>query len=127
DLRRRHKAAALRSKPEGYRNLHARRVLFAHAIPRRPDQAGIQQSCHSDSRRSKAVVAGSIANFGMYSVDEVGKVINIDIQGSTFANKIASTTNNKRIITSFTADELKLTNPTSASGLKLELAFRRAN
>jgi hypothetical protein len=79
------------------------------------------------AEEAKAVVAGSIAYFGKYSVDEVGKVITIDIQGSTFANQIGSTTDNKRIITSLTADELKLTNPTSASGLKLELAFRRAD
>jgi len=79
------------------------------------------------AEEAKAVVAGSIAYFGKYSVDEVGKVITIDIQGSTFANQIGGTTDNKRIITSLTADELKLTNPTSASGLKLELAFRRAD
>src|SRR5437016_1512413 len=41
---------------------------------------------------AKAVVAGSIAYFGKYSVDEAGKVITIDIQGSTFANQIGSAT-----------------------------------
>ena len=79
------------------------------------------------AEEAKAVVAGSIAYFGKYSVDEAGKVITIDIQGSTFANQIGSATDNKRIITSLTANELKLTNPGSASGLKLELVFRRAN
>jgi lipocalin-like protein len=79
------------------------------------------------AEEAKAVVAGSIAYFGKYSVDEAGKVITIDIQGSTFANQIGSATDNKRIVTSLTANELKLTNPGSASGLKLELVFRRAN
>jgi hypothetical protein len=76
---------------------------------------------------AKAVVAGSIAYFGKYSVDDTGKVVSIDIEGSTFANQIGSTVDNKRIITSLTANELKLTNPGSASGLKLELVFKRAN
>ena len=76
---------------------------------------------------AKAVVAGSIAYFGTYSVDEANKIVSIDIRGSTFANQIGSTADNKRIITSLTANELKLTNPGSASGLKLELVFKRAN
>jgi hypothetical protein len=76
---------------------------------------------------AKAVVAGSIAYFGKYSVDEAGRVVSIDIQGSTFANQISSTLDNRRIITSLTANELKLTNAGSASGLKLELVFKRAN
>jgi hypothetical protein len=76
---------------------------------------------------AKAVVAGSIAYFGNFSVDEASKVVSIDILGSTFANQIGSTVDNKRIITSLAGNELKLTNPGSASGLKLELVFKRAN
>src|ERR1700704_3261487 len=79
------------------------------------------------AEEAKAVIAGSIAYFGKYSVDEVSKVVSIDIQGSTFANQIGSTSDNKRIITSLTANELKLTNPGSASGYKLEFVFKRAN
>ena len=73
------------------------------------------------------MVAGSIAYFGRYSVDEANKVVTVDIQGSTFANQIGSASDNKRIITSLTADELKLTNPASASGVAIELVFKRAN
>ena len=79
------------------------------------------------SQEAKAVVAGSISYFGKYLVDEGSKVVSIDIQGSTFANQIGSTVDNKRIITSLAGNELKLTNPGSASGLKLELVFKRAN
>jgi hypothetical protein len=35
---------------------------------------------------AKAVVAGSIAYFGRYWVDEASKVVTVDIQGRTFAN-----------------------------------------
>ena len=47
---------------------------------------------------AKAVVVGSIAYFGKYSVDETSKVLTVDIQGSTFANQIGNTTDNKRIV-----------------------------
>src|SRR5215813_4395566 len=76
---------------------------------------------------AKAVVAGSIAYFGRYSVDEASKFVTVDIQGSTFANQIGSANDNKRIVTSLTANELRLTNPTSASGVRIELVFKRAN
>ena len=57
----------------------------------------------------KAVVEGSLAYFGTYSVNEADKVITPKVEGSTFANMIG--TDQKRIITSLTADELKFTNP----------------
>jgi hypothetical protein len=76
---------------------------------------------------AKAVVVGSIAYFGRYSIDEAGKLLTVEIQGSTFANQIGSTSDNKRIVTSLTANDLKLTDPASASGLTIEAAFKRAN
>ena len=79
------------------------------------------------AEEAKAVVAGSISYYGKYLVEEGSKVVSIDIQGSTFANQIGSPVDNKRIITSLAGNELKLTNPGSASGLKLELVFKRAN
>jgi Lipocalin-like domain len=76
---------------------------------------------------AKAVVAGSIAYFGRYSVDEATRVLTVEILGSTFANQIGSTSDNKRVISSLTTDELKLTNPASTSGVMIELIFKRAN
>ena len=73
----------------------------------------------------KAVVQGSIAYFGTYSVNEADKVITAKIEGSTFANMIGGP-DQKRIITSLTADELKFTNPASTSGAILELLWKRA-
>jgi hypothetical protein len=69
-------------------------------------------------------VAGSIAYYGTYSINEADKVITVQIEGSTFANQIG--TDQKRIITSLTADELKFTNPASTSGATLELVWKRA-
>jgi hypothetical protein len=73
----------------------------------------------------KAVVQGSLAYFGTYSVNEADKVISVQIEGSTFANMIGRP-DVKRIITSLTADELKFTNPAPTSGGTLELVWKRA-
>jgi len=76
------------------------------------------------AEEARAVVAGSIAYYGTYSVNEVDKVITPKVEGSTFANLIGS--DQKRIITSLTADELKFTNPRTASGETLEFVWKRA-
>ena len=83
-----------------------------------PDRA------RATAEEAQAVVAGSIAYFGTYSINEADKVITVQIEGSTFANQIG--TDQKRIITSLTADELKFTNPASTSGATLELVWKRA-
>ena len=73
----------------------------------------------------KAVVEGSMAYFGTYSVNEADKVINVQIVGSTFANLVGRA-DQKRIITSLTADELTFRNSATPSGATLELAWKRA-
>ena len=74
---------------------------------------------------NKAVVQGSIAYFGTYSLNEAEKVINIRLEGSTFANLMGGG-EQKRILTTITADELKFANPSTASGATLEVAWKRA-
>jgi hypothetical protein len=59
---------------------------------------------------AKAVLAGSIAYFGRYSVDEASNVLTLDIQASTFANQVGDPAEN-RTITSLTESELKFTRP----------------
>jgi lipocalin-like protein len=73
----------------------------------------------------KALVQGSIAYFGTYLVNEADKVITAKIEGSTFPNQVGEA-DDRRIITSLTADELKFTNPASTSGRTLELVWKRA-
>ena len=84
-----------------------------------PDRA------QATAEEAKAVVAGSIAYYGTYTINEVDKVITPKVEGSTFANMIGGT-EQKRIITSLTADELKFTNPRTASGETLEIVWKRA-
>jgi hypothetical protein len=72
---------------------------------------------------AKAVVGGSIAYFGKYSVDESGKVVSIDIQGSTFcqSNWQHCRQQEKRYVSY--RKRMKLTNPGSASGLTLDASL----
>jgi hypothetical protein len=72
-----------------------------------------------------AVAAGSIAYFGTYSVNESDKVITPQVETSTFANLVGAP-NQKRIITSLTADELRFTNPRTPAGVTLEFVWKRA-
>jgi Lipocalin-like domain len=74
------------------------------------------------AEENKAVMQGLIVHFGTYSVDEDNKTITTRVEGSSFPNL----TGQKRIITSLTADELKYTNPTSATGTTAEAAWKRA-
>ena len=83
-----------------------------------PDRA------RATAEEAQAVVAGSIAYFGTYSINEVDKVLTPRVEGSTYANLIG--TDQKRIITSLTADELKFTNPRTPAGVTLEFVWKRA-
>ena len=68
---------------------------------------------------------GSVAYTGTYSVDENTKTIHLNIEACTFPNLIGAP-NQRRIITSITADEMKFTNPRTLAGLTLELVWKRA-
>jgi Lipocalin-like domain len=71
------------------------------------------------------VVQGSIAYFGTYSVNEADMVVTAKVEASTFAGMVGDP-DQKRVITLITEDELKLSNPASTTGGKLELVWRRA-
>lgn len=72
---------------------------------------------------AKAIVAGSIAYFGTYTVDEATKTIIPTVQGATFPNMVG--TDQSRIVTSMTATEMRFTNPKAPAGV-LEIVWRRA-
>jgi hypothetical protein len=73
---------------------------------------------------AKAVIAGSIAYFGKYSLDEISMVLSLDIHASTFAN-LTGNPSEKRNITSLTDSELKFTRP-FVKDVTLEAVFNRA-
>ena len=73
------------------------------------------------AEENKAIVQGSIAYFGTYSV--VGKVIVEKVEGSTWPNWIG--TEQKRPIISLTGDEMKVTVPAASLGGTGEVTFKR--
>jgi Lipocalin-like domain len=74
---------------------------------------------------AKAIVGGAISYFGTYTVDEAGKTLILRIEASSFPNQLG--VEQKRIITSLTATELKYSNPTPTTGGTIDVAFRRAD
>lgn len=72
---------------------------------------------------AKAIVAGSVAYFGTYTVDEGTKTIIPAVEGATFPNMVG--TDQARIVTSITAGEMRFTNPKAPAGV-LEIVWRRA-
>lgn len=71
------------------------------------------------------VVRTAIAYYGAYSISETEKTLMVRINGSTFANLIGGP-EQKRIITSLTAEELKFTNPRTPAGVTLQTVWERA-
>ena len=72
---------------------------------------------------NKSVVQGSIAYFGIYTVNEADHTINFHIERCTFPNWDG--TDQKRSVT-ITGDEMKYTNTAASGGGKAELVFKRA-
>lgn len=72
---------------------------------------------------AKALVDGTIAYSGTYTVDEASKTITLRLEVTTFPNQ---SLNQKRTITSLTANELKFTNPTTTTGARIEATMKRA-
>ena len=70
-----------------------------------------------------AAVRGTTANFGTWTVDEASKTITVRVAGGLFPNQTGMDT--KRIVVSVTADELKITNPLTASGMRSESVWKR--
>jgi Lipocalin-like domain len=75
---------------------------------------------------NKAVVAGSFAYFGTYTVNEAERTFTVHYEGTTFPNFDAIDA--KRTITTLTADELKYENSvaTIGPGVVVEAVWKRA-
>jgi hypothetical protein len=71
----------------------------------------------------KAAVQGTIAYHGTYTVDEATKTVSHRVQGSSMSS--LNGTDQKRVIVSLTADELKYVNPATSFGGKAEATWKR--
>jgi hypothetical protein len=72
---------------------------------------------------NKAIVQGSITYFGTYSVNDADGVLTLHIERSSFPNW--NGTDQKRVISSLSGEEMKYTNPSASVGGTAELAWRR--
>ena len=72
-----------------------------------------------------AIASGVVAYTGTYTLDESTKTAHVNIEASTFPNLVGAP-NQRRIVSSITDEELKLTNPRTPAGVTLELVFKRA-
>ncbi|HZE55324.1 MAG TPA: lipocalin-like domain-containing protein [Bradyrhizobium sp.] len=72
---------------------------------------------------NKAVVQGSIAYWGTYSIDEATHVLTVNIEGSSFPNFTDGT---QTRILSFDGDEVTYFNPTPSMGGSAKVTYRRA-
>ena len=69
--------------------------------------------------------SGVVAYTGTYRVDESTKTAHLNIETSSVPNFVGAP-DQRRIVTSITDEELKLTNPRTPAGVTLELVFKRA-
>jgi hypothetical protein len=70
-----------------------------------------------------SLIVESIAYYGTYTVNEAEKVAILHIAASTFPNQVG--TDQKRTITSLTADELKYSTPAAMSGVQVHQVWKR--
>jgi len=98
----------------------------AYILFSRPDLPKIASNNPSTPtpEEAKGIVDGSIAYYGTYTVDEGSKVITVKVDASTFANQVG--VEQKRTVSSISADELKMVNTTVLSGGQISYAFKRA-
>jgi hypothetical protein len=74
------------------------------------------------AEENKAVLAGRVATFGTYTVDETNKTLLTRVEGSIYPNNVGI--EQKRVIISLTTEELKYSNPVTSFGAKAHGAAR---
>ena len=99
-----------------------------HFITTRTDAPKYASSdpARPSSDEAMAIASGSIAYTGTYTVDEGTKTIHANIDTSTFPNLVGAP-NQRRIVTSITANEMRFTNPRTPAGVTLDFVWKRAN
>lgn len=89
-----------------------------------PKYAGKDPSRPSPEE-AMATASKSIAYTGTYTVEEATKTIHLNIETSTFPNLVGAP-NQRRIVTSIGAEEMKFMNPRNPAGVTLEFVWKRA-
>ena len=102
----------------------ARRALSIIIVNPDTPKFKVDNRLKGTPEENAAAVHGTTANFGTWMVDEASKTITVRNVGGMFPNSAGS--DSKHIVVSVTADELKLTNPATAAGLRSDNVWKRA-
>lgn len=92
-------------------------ILVRSDLPRFANRAA------ASAEQAKAVVAGSLAMFGTWRVDENASTVIVHFEACTFASFTG--TEGRRIATFLSADELKFSNAGRVGGARGESIWRR--
>jgi hypothetical protein len=91
--------------------------------PARPKFKGASR-LDGTPEENKAAIAGTVAAFGTWSLDEATNTLVTSIEGSLFPN---DESRDQRRIIALAGDELKMVKPSPGSGGRAEIVFKRAN
>jgi hypothetical protein len=75
------------------------------------------------AQENQAVVSGLVTHFGTYSVNEADKILTSHIEASSFPNNDGI--DQRRVIVSLTADELRYGVPVTVTATKAEVLWKR--
>jgi hypothetical protein len=90
--------------------------------PARPKFGG-KSRLDGTPEENKSAIAGTVASFGTWSVDEATNTLVTSIEGNLFPNDEGR---DQRRIIALEGDQLKMVNPSPGSGGRAEIVFRRA-
>jgi hypothetical protein len=119
-----HKLKQFGANPKGINVFDANGRFFVMIASADNSQIATRDSAKANSEEIGGLIAESIAYYGTYLVDEADQVVILHLDASTFPNQIG--TDQKRIITSLTANELKYSSPAATSGVQVRQVWKRA-
>lgn len=90
----------------------------------RMDLPKLASRSNGSPKQDRAIVKGSLAYFGTYTVDEAAKVITLHFEGSSSA--ALNETDGKRNVVVLNGDDLTIVNPATRNGATVEFKWRRA-
>jgi Lipocalin-like domain len=112
------------ANPKGINVFDANGRFFVMIASADNSQIAAGDSTRANSEEIGGLIAESIAYYGTYLVDEADEVVILHLDASTFPNQIG--TDQKRIITSLTANELTYSSLPATSGVQVRQVWKRA-
>ena len=111
------------ANPKGINVFDANGRFFVMVASADNSKIAARERNETNSEEVGGLIVESIAYYGTYTVNEVN-VINLHLDASTFPNQIG--TDQKRTITSLTADELTYSSSGAMPGVQVHQVWSRA-